>query len=69
MHLIKAETDRIITKLCFKDGDTVSGGDEILQTELMKMMISVYAPVSGVIKYKVAQRDYGYAGTVLAEIG
>ena len=66
---IKAETDRIINKLCFKNGDTVSGGDEILQTELMKMMISIYAPVSGVIKYKVAQWDYVYAGTVLAEIG
>ena len=44
MTQIKAETDRIINKLCFKDGDTVSGGDEILQTELMKMAIPVVTP-------------------------
>lgn len=65
---IKAETDRIVTKLCFKDGDAVKQGDEILQTELMKMMIPVVTPVTGVIKYKVAQYDYVYAGMSMAEI-
>jgi biotin carboxyl carrier protein len=65
---VKAETDRIINKLCFKDGDTVKQGDEILHTELMKMMMNIQAPVSGKIKYKVAVFDYVYAGMVMAEI-
>jgi biotin carboxyl carrier protein len=63
-----AETDRIINKLCFKDGDTVKAGDEILHTELMKMMMNVQAPVSGTIKYTVAEFDYVYAGMTMAEI-
>lgn len=65
---VVAETDRIINKLCFKDGDIVKQGDEILQTEMMKMISPVVAPISGKIKYKVAEFDYVYAGMTMAEI-
>lgn len=68
MHEIKAQTDCIISSLSKNNGDTVKAGDEIIITEVMKMMIPVATPVDGTIKYKVAKYDYVYAGMVMAEI-
>jgi biotin carboxyl carrier protein len=68
MTEIKAESDCVINYLCFKDGSTVGGGDEILQVEVMKMMIPYTTPEGGMIKYRVKQGDYVATGQVLAEI-
>ena len=68
MTEIKAESDCVINYLCFKDGSTVGGGDEILQVEVMKMMYPVNTTVGGMIKYRVKQGDYVATGQVLAEI-
>ena len=65
---IKAQTDCVISDLLKKDGDTVSGGDEIIIVEAMKMMIPLVTPQDGVIKYKCRQFDFAYAGQVLAEV-
>lgn len=68
MHEVKAQTDCIISSLSKTNGDTVKTGDEIIITEVMKMMAPVVTPVGGTIKYKIAKYDYVYAGTVMAEI-
>jgi biotin carboxyl carrier protein len=68
MTEIRAETDSVINYLVFKDGDRVNEGNEIMQTEIMKMMFAIVTTVGGTIKYRVKQGDFVYAGTILAEV-
>jgi biotin carboxyl carrier protein len=68
MSQVKATTDCVISDLLKKDGDTVSGGEEIIIVEAMKMMIPLVTPQDGVIKYKCKQFDFAYAGQILAEV-
>jgi biotin carboxyl carrier protein len=65
---IKAQCDCIVISIFYKDGDTVSGGAEILMVEVMKMMISYDTTGGGVIKYNCKVGDYVKNGQVLAEV-
>jgi len=68
MEKIIADQDLVITALNYKDGDTVTEGAEIIQTEILKMMIPIHCQTSGKIQYFVKQYDYVYTGTLMAQI-
>ena len=68
MEKIIADQDLVITALNYKDGDTVTEGAEIIQTEILKMMIPIHCRTSGIIQYHVQPYDYVGVGTIMAEI-
>ena len=66
--IVSADMGASVWALSVPDGASVNAGDVIAVLESMKMEIPVEAPISGTVRFTVAEGSEVSAGGTIAEI-